>query len=261
MGSGDPEYFETKGSGPDGRVVRFYNIESFFDPNLGSLGPDDPNVYQDPSVIGIGSRFTIAEVLWDLHDPVDEGGDTNEFPLFLTMRFFETIKPGSSYPYLYTLLEKYVADGALSGVKLEILLAVSPEDQGITYPPTHLDGSRWPPEFTAGQPGDPIGIGFDATLSDEVDSVNPVPLNVEIGEKSQRYFTFALATSADVTATVTSAASLRVEFLDLRNNVLASGTGSAVAQNLSAERFIVRVRSVSGPADAVFDLRLQTSAP
>ena len=35
---------------------------------LGSLGPDDPNVYQPDSVVGIGSRFSIAEVLWDIHD-------------------------------------------------------------------------------------------------------------------------------------------------------------------------------------------------
>ncbi|MHC4491117.1 MAG: hypothetical protein ACYTDU_05795 [Planctomycetota bacterium] len=261
VGSGSPEYFDTEGSGLDGRVVRFFNIESFFDSSLGTLGPDDPNVYQDPSVVGIGSRFTVAEVLWDLHDANNEGGDTLEFPLFLTMRLFETIKPGSSYPYLYTLLDEYVADGSLSAVRLEILLAISPEDQGITYPATHLDGSRWPRDITAGQPGDPIGIPFDATLADMVDAVNPVPLNVEIGEKSQRYFTFNLVTTADVTAALTTTASLQVEFLDLVNNVLASGTGTVVAQDLPPDRYIVRVRSLAGPVDAVFDLRLQTAPP
>jgi len=261
MGRNSSEYWETEGSGLDGRVVRFFDIESFFDSTLGTLGPDDPNVYQDPSVVGIGSRFTVAEVLWDIHDVADDGGDTLEFPLFLTMRFFEKIKPGSTYPYLYTLLDEYVADGSISQVKLQILLSLSPEDQGISYPATHLDGSRWPRDITAGQPGDPIGIPFSGTLADSVDAVTPVPLNVEIGEKSQRYFTFNLATTADVTATVTSTATLQVEVLDYLNNVLASGNGSVVAQDLEPARYIVRVRSASGPVDASFDLQLQTSLP
>ena len=261
MGRGSEEYWETEGSGDDGRIVRFYNIESFFDPALGTLGPDDPNVYQDPSVVGIGSRFTVAEVLWDIHDTEDEGGDTLEFPLFLTMRFVERIKPGSTYPYLYTLLDEYVADGSLSEVKIQILLSISPEDQGIRYPATQSEGTLWPRDITAGQPGDPIGIGFSEEFFDMVDAVNPVPLNVEIGEKSQRYFTFDLATNADVTATVTSTATLQVEFLDLGNNVLASGTGSAVAQDLAPQRYVVRVRSASGPVDASFELQLETSPP
>lgn len=260
MGRNSPEYWETVGSGLDGRVVRFFDIESFFDSTLGTLGPDDPNVYQDPSVIGIGSRFTVAEVLWDLHDAADDGGDTLQFPLFLTMRFFERIKPGSSYPYLYTLLDEYVADGSLAEVRIQILLSLNPEDQGISYPATHLDGSRWPVDITDGQPGDPISVGFDGTVSDMVDSVNPTPLNVEIGEKSQRYFTFKLATTADVTATVGGTA-LQVEILNLNNQVLASGVGSAVAQDLESDRYVVRVRSAGGPVDTAFDLRLQATAP
>jgi hypothetical protein len=261
MGRSSSVYWETEGSGLDGRVVRFFDVESFFDSTLGTLGPDDPNVYQDPTVVGIGSRFTVAEVLWDIHDVADEGGDTLEFPLFLTMRFLEKIKPGSTYPYLYTLLDEYVADGSLSQVKLQILLSLTPEDQGITYPATQSDGSLWPRDITSGQPGDPIGIGFSETFADMVDAVNPVPLNIEIGEKSQRYFTFKLATTADVTATVTSTATLQVEILDFVNNVLASGTGSVVAQDLEPARYIVRVRSASGPVDASFDLQLQTFPP
>jgi len=261
MGRSSPEYWETEGSGLNGRVVRFFNVESFLDSTLGTLGPDDPNVYQHPSVVGIGSRVTVAEVLWDIHDAENEGGDTLEFPLFLTMRFFERIKPGSSYPYLYTLLDEYVADGALSEVKLQILLSLTPEDQGITYPATHLDGSLWPRHFTRGDPGDPIGIGFDEQLQDAVDNVNPVPLNVEIGEMSQRYFTFNLSTTADVTARVFSTASLRVEILDYFNNVLASGVGSTVGQDLESDRYIVRVSPASGPANAAFDLQLQIAPP
>jgi hypothetical protein len=78
---------------------------------------------------------------------------------------------------------------------------------------------------------------------------------------SQRYFTFKLMTTADVTATVTSTASLRVEILDYFNHVLASGVGSAVGQDLEPERYIVRVRPASGPVDAAFDLTLETTVP
>ena len=44
IGRDSEEYWDTEGSGAQGRVVRFFNLESFFDPALGSLGLDDPNV-------------------------------------------------------------------------------------------------------------------------------------------------------------------------------------------------------------------------
>ena len=106
-----------------------------------------------------------------------------------------------------------------------------------------------------------IGVPFDDTLSDMVDAITPDPLNVEIGDKSQRYFTFNLSGTANVTATVTSTASLRVEILDYFNNVLASGVGSAVALNLESDRYIVRVLPANGPENAPFDLRLQLTPP
>ena len=65
---GTPEYWDSEGIGAAGRIVRFFNAESFFDPALGSLGPGDPNVYQDPANVGLGSRFTTTEILWDIFD-------------------------------------------------------------------------------------------------------------------------------------------------------------------------------------------------
>ncbi|MHC4550020.1 MAG: hypothetical protein ACYTEZ_14710 [Planctomycetota bacterium] len=262
IGRGSPEYWETEGSGSEGRVTRFFNIESFFDASLGTLGPDDPNVYQEASAVGIGSSFTVAEVLWDIHDPEDAltPGDSDllEFPLFLTLRFLETIKPGSSYPYLYTLLDVYASDQAISDTQLLRLLTLFPEDQGIAYPATLLDETIWPPPISAsGLPGEPIGVPFDGTVAGEIDAAAPS----DIGFHAQRYFVFDLALSADVTATLTTAGTLRVDIMDLSNTVLATGTTVAIAQDLQPKTYIVRVSSASGPQQATFDLRLQTDPP
>ena len=124
---GDDEYWDTEGQGSAGHVVRYFHLEHIFDPALGSLGPDDPNVYHNGT--GLGSRHSVAEILWDIYDGTGGDNDTIQFPLYLTLRCLETIKPGSTYPYLYTLLDDYVATLSLTPVQLDVLLML-PEDGG-----------------------------------------------------------------------------------------------------------------------------------
>jgi len=252
-----PEFWDSEGSGSAGRVVRFFNAESFFDPALGSLGPDDPNVYQDPALVGIGSRFTVTEVLWDIYDSgsLNKDSDAIAVPLFLTLRDFETLKPGQTYPYLYTALDKYVASFSLTGVQADIILSM-PEDQALDYPPAAAD--VWPAPVTdPARPDGTVVAPYDRTYTDHIDNINPVPLNEEIGLTSQRYFGVALASSATMAVTLTTTASLRVEIMDLENVILASGTAGATASSLPSGRYVVRVLPAAGPVDADFDLRIQ----
>jgi len=263
QGRGSRTFWDTEGQESEGRIVRFYDIESFFDPALGSLGPGDPNVYQDPSLVGIGSRFTIAEMLWDIHDADPFGTDEDGVVFSFTLTSQALAKPrlGSSYPYLFTLFDQYIADLSLNAVRID-LLTRSPEDQGIAYPATEANGLRWPRQFAPdGAPGTSVAPPFTKTLTDLVDTLNPVPLNPEIGLLSQRYFLVDLSADADLAATVTTGGSLLVDILDLANTLLATGTSVADAQNLPAGRYIVRVRSASDPQSAPFDLRLDVTGP
>lgn len=250
---GTPEYWDSEGTGASGRVVRFFNIESFFDPALGSLGPDDPNVYQDPANVGLGSRFTTAEVLWDIFDGGAGDIDTDDLtvPLFLMLSDLTALNPGSSYPCLHSALDEYVGNLSFSAVQAQVLL-MSPEDQDVNYPTTAE--TVWPPLFT-----DParldgtIVIPYTGQIADTVDNSGPNP---DIGLFAQRYFQARLAFPARLTATVTSPASLRVEVLDLANNVIAAGTGLTGAV-LDAGTYILRVAPASGTVTAAFTLRVQ----
>jgi len=260
-GRGTAEFVDTKGSGTAGHVVRFFRPESFFDPALGSLGPDDPNVYQAPNAVGIGSPYTVAELLWDIHDAeggIDPGDkDGIEFPLFLTLRLLEGLKPGSSYPYLFSLLDEYVRDGSIKAVLLDILMR-KPEDQGMVYPGTGANGLAWPaPIEDAAQPGAPVAAPFDKTMVDEVDTVTPNPVNFEIGILSQRYFIVNLAGTATLTATLSTTGDLAIDLLDLSNALLATGTSSLVASGLESGRYVLRVRPVTNPQHSSFELRVQ----
>jgi hypothetical protein len=257
-------YWDTVGSGAQGRVTRYFDIESFFDPTLGSLGPDDPNVYQPDSVVGIGSRFSIAEVLWDIHD-TDRLGDRAglDYPLFLTLRLLDVPKAGEDYPYFVTLLEAYDADASISAVTLDVLLEF-PEDQEIPFLEERYDELVWPRWFSPGNvPGDKVGPGYSGTLSDTVDTVNPDPINYEIGEETQRYFIVHLDAGASVTATLSTAGDLIVEIMDLNNSVIATGTPTATANSLTAGRYVIRARPRDGadPQVAPFDLTVSVNAP
>lgn len=248
---GTPEFWDTEGIGAAGRVVRFFNAESFFDPALGSLGPGDPNVYQDPDNIGIGSRFTTTEVLWDIFDGGAGDGDSDDItvPLFLMLSDLGALNPGSSYPYLYSALDEYVANLSFSAVQAQVLLS-SPEDHDLPYPAS--DGTVWPTPFL-----DPLRVDgtvvppYDSTLLDAIDSAAPG----DIGLLAQRYFQIRLAAPATLLATV-NAANLRVEILDLENNLVAAGTGAATA-SLEGGTFVVRVLPAAGPVSAPFALQIQ----
>jgi len=250
---GSPEYWDTEGIGAAGRVVRFFNAESFFNPVLGSLGPNDPNVYQDPQNVGIGSRFTTTEVLWDIFDGGVEDADTDDItiPLFLMIGDLDALNPGSSYPYLYSALDEYVANLSFTAVQAHVLLS-SPEDQGINYPPG--DENVWPTPFL-----DPARIDgtviapYDHTIFDTIDTTSPD----EIGLLAQRYFQIRLAEAATMLATVDTAG-LRVEILDLENNLLGAGTGTATAP-LAGGPVVVRVLTANGPVSGPFGLRIQLS--
>jgi len=129
-GNGSAIFYDTEGFGSEGRVVRYFNVDSFFDASLPPVGPDDPNVYQAADANGIGSRFSVAEVLWDIH---------KFYPLYLSFRVLDGFRAGADYPYLYTLLDAYAADGSLSPITIDNIL-VAEENQGLAYPATPSNG-------------------------------------------------------------------------------------------------------------------------
>ncbi len=249
---GTPEYWDTEGIGAAGRVVRFFVAESFFDPALGSLGPDDPNVYQDPAVVGIGSRFTTTEVLWDIFDGGSQDADNDDIsvPLFLMLKDLEALQPGASYPYIYSALDEYVGNLSFSNVQADVLLEF-PENHDLGYPPD--SETVWPTPFDDPSRLDGTVIPpYDETIADMIDDT----AGAQLGLYAQRYFKVRVAAQATLLATVTSAASLRVEILDLENNLISAGTGSATTVT-SGDEFVIRVLPAAGPVSAPFDLRVQ----
>lgn len=248
-------YWETVGQGAEGRVTRYFDIESFFPDTLTPLGPGDPNVYQPADVVGITSRFTVAEVLWDIHD-LDSNAPGNdndglELDPQITLRLIDQFVAGVSYPYLYTLLDAYVDTLVFSSGTINSIL-VSPEDQHISYPAITAEGTVWPmPISPDGSPDFPIRPPFAKTLSGEVDTLNPDPVNLEIGDGTQRYFLFETIVTSDIEITLRTTGNLVVELLRLNNQVVADGTGTILAPGLSAARYIVRVRPADGAAPQV----------
>jgi hypothetical protein len=252
---GTPQYWDSEGIGAAGKVVRFFIAESFFDPALGSLGPDDPNVYQDPAVVGIGSRFTTTEVLWDIYDGGTQDSDFDDIavPLFLMLGDLEALQPGASYPYIYSALDEYVGNLSFSDVQADVLLTF-PESHDLDYPAD--SEAEWPtPVRDPARVDGTIVPTYDETFSDMIDNTAP-GTNPQIGLYAQRYFQLRVAGQATILATVTSAASLRVEILDLQNNLVSAGTGSAATVTPGGE-YVIRVLPVSGAVAAPFDLRVQ----
>ena len=254
-GRGSAVYWDTEGIGDEGRITRYFVIESFFDPALGSLGPDDINVYQKPANRGIGSAQSVAEVLWDIHDAdnLDDDNDGLTFPLFLTLRFLEEINlGGAGYPYLFSLFDRYTSDGTLDPVKLDIIVRM-PEPQVATYPATEDNGLLWPPQFKDGV-ATSLLAGYDGTLADRVDTTGP-DVNLDLGLFSKRYFRFNV--SGDVTALLTTTGGdLQVEILRLDNTPVASGITS-VSALLTSGSYIARVSPRTNPQMVDFTLRLQ----
>ncbi|MHC4848275.1 MAG: hypothetical protein ACYTEG_07460 [Planctomycetota bacterium] len=260
---GSPIYWETVGSGAQGRVSRYFHIESFFDGALARLGPDDPNVYQAADVVGMASRFTIAEVLWDIHDrdtrAADNDNDGLEQDPAATLRLIDTFPAGFAYPYFYTLLDAYADSLTLNPGSINSVLTF-PEDQQLSYPASAANGTVWPVPVS---PGSPIRPPFSNSLSDEVDTLTPVPVNLEIGDETQRYFVFETVLTADISITLNTSGNLVVELLRSNNQPIEAGTGTIVALGQGAARFIVRVRPADGAAPEVadFDLDVDIQLP
>jgi hypothetical protein len=265
LGRGSRVYWDTEGSHSQARVVRFFDIESFFDPSLPVLGIDDPNVYQPADVVGISSRFSIAEMLWDLHDNDSSSNEPEDFQLSprFTIEILDRFNPGFSYPYLFTLLAGYESTLTLTPGGLE-LITNEPEDQGIDYPATLDNGLMWPPPISPdGQPGNSVVPPFEKTVSDTVDTINPDPVNLEIGDQTQRYFIIDLLIGADMTLTLTTTGDLTIDLLTQTNAVLATGGPELVVPDLAGLRYVIRVRPADGasPQVADFDLKVELTAP
>ncbi len=142
------------------------------------------------------------------------------------------------------------------------ILLTSPEDQGIPLPPTAANGSEWPTRFpNATAPGTALLAPYDDTLSDLVDTINPVPLNPDLGLFSQRYFHLKSGSEAHIRLTLTTSGSLRMELLDLSNEVLASGTSSILLTAAAPGEYVVRVLGDGVLQMAPFDLRLELLVP
>jgi len=268
-GRNSGEFWDTEGVGTAGRVVRYFRIESFFDPALGSLGPGDPNVYQPADNVGMGSRFTVAEVLWDLHDFDAVGVDTGDndgitFPVDQTIRFLERMDRGESYPWLFTIFDTLTSPtvGALSPVQIDILVR-NPEDQGLDYPGTPENGHVWPrPIFPDGEPtSTPVQIGFNEAFEGTIDTATPDPVNTEVGLTAQEYFILQLGSDARITAQLVDGDALVVEVLRLDNSLVASGQLQAVTDILPAGRYVIRVRGEdTSPRQEPFTVRVVVGA-
>ncbi|MHC4959173.1 MAG: hypothetical protein ACYTGN_12460 [Planctomycetota bacterium] len=248
-------YWDTAGLGEEGRVIRYFVCENFFDPALGTLGPDDPNVYQPHDVIGITSAFTVAELLWDIHDRNTLGDDQDGidgYPWPITMRLMREAAPGFSYPYLYTLLDAYTKARSFSPFVLGELLRT----QGLVYPATFGNGLKWPPPISPPAfPGSSIAPPLTVAISDEIDSETPTePINPELGIHTQRVFIMSVLDPFDITVTMTTTGDFEVQLLDLHNNLLASDTRTISVSNLPPRKFVVRVISLTNPQIATFDL-------
>ena len=258
MGRGSTIFWDTEGQRADGRVTRFFNIESFFDESLKTSEPipNDPNVYQPPGAVGIGSRFTVAEVLWDLHDKGTEAGDTIEFPFALSVRLMRQPAAGQAYPYLVTLLDAIVNDNALPAILIRNLMAPPAEDQGVPYPANEMNGSLWPPAFRDGIGDTTLFPPYDDTLSGQVDTTG-AGADLEAGLNSQRYFRIKIAADSNVRITLATTGALEVDFMDLLNNVIATDSSVLALPGVKAAGYIIRVRATQLGRVDPFDIRVQ----
>jgi len=265
LGRGSRIFWDTVGSGDAARVTRYFDIESFYDDDLTRLGPDDPNVYQPADNVGIGSRFSIAELLWDIHDDNGAGTDRDGFKLdpALTIQILDNFVPGFSYPYLMTLLDGYEQSLTLSTGAIQLILR-GPEDQDVSYPATVDNGLLWPVSISPiGKPNITVRAPFEQTLIDTVDTLTPDPVNLEIGEHTQRYFTIGLILTSNLRLELDTPGDLVIDLLRQNNSVVASGPSPLIVPDLPGTRYIVRVRPADGalPQLTEFDLKVEVTDP
>jgi len=265
LGRNSRVYWDTVGSGAGARVTRYFDIESFFDDSLPRIGTNDPNVYQPAGLLGINSRFSIAELLWDLHDN-DDGTTENDFvelPPSITLKILNDVPPGFSYPYLFTLLRGYEATLTLNETAIE-LITRDPEDQGFDYPASVENGTVWPaPVSPNGQPGFSIRPPEDITVGDTVDTTLQGAETSDIADTAQRYFLLDLLIGANVGLELITTGDLVVDVLTQANALVASGPTPLGLVNLPGGGYILRVRAADGaePQVSDFQLRVQVSDP
>lgn len=260
---GSSIYWETEGSDANGRVTRFFDIESFFDASLGSLGANDPNVYQDASNVGIASRFSVAELLWDLSDENGPGtdGDQLQISTRLVLEVVDSFPAGRSYPYLFSLLDGLLVSQAVSTGTVNALLSF-PENQGVLYPASIAAGTLWPVPFEDRR-GVAIVAPFSQTRTDSIDTQTPTTSSDTLNDRAARYFTFETVLNTNTTLTLTTTGDLAIDILTRTNQVLTTGTSPLVINGLLPNQYIVRVRAADGaaPQIAPFDLTINVQAP
>ena len=101
------------------------------------------------------------------------------------------------------------------------------------------------------------------TVSNEVDTLTPIPANPEIGYMTQRYFLLETILRSDITLTLRTSGDLVVELLTTTNQLIAAGVGTVSGLDLGAARYIVRVRPADGAAlqQSTFDIDVDIRIP
>ena len=132
------------------------------------------------------------------------------------------------------------------------------------YPATEENGFLWPRSISpAGKPGSTVRAPFNLTLMDTVDTLTPSPVNFEIGQETQRYFTIGLLLTSDLRLELETDGDLVIDLLTQTNAVVASGPSPLVVPNLPGTRYIVRVRPAdeAAPQLSEFDLKVEVNDP
>ena len=133
-----PHYMDSsKTDATKANTVRFYT------------NAENATAYDPP---GIGSEFTVAEVVWDCADG-DAGADTDsdgvDTPFGDLVDAIASFDPFTDGPYLGLFLSRLEAGSAtITPGGLSAFLAGGPENQGVSYPPSGDD--VWPKAITVG---------------------------------------------------------------------------------------------------------------
>ena len=218
---------------------------------------------RDVVVTGIGGELTVAELIWDLGDggsgPADMDGDVAAVPFSELYGAFTDYNRCTDAPYIVDFIDRLVNDyPSLSEADASTLM-VSPENQGISYPPTGSD--VWPGTIGFGESRtgslDAVSIGDECTKS---------PCR---GLESTAWYQLTVPTARSVTIRlrVTAAGTSNSDldlFLTLNqavNTVLASSTNpgtndESITRDLEAGTYMIRVEANCGGAgnDGMYEL-------
>ena len=216
-----------------------------------------------PDPPGIGGELTVAELIWDLGDggtgPADMDGDVAAVPLSELYGAFTDYNRCTDAPYIADFIDRLVNDyPSLSEADASTLM-VSPENQGISYPPTGSD--VWPGTIGFGESRtgsvDAVSIGDECTKS---------PCR---GLESTAWYQLTVPTARSVTIRlrVTAAGTSNSDidlYLSLNqavNTVLASSTNpgtndESITRDLEAGTYMIRVEANCGGVgnDGMYEL-------